>query len=57
MCSDKELYNCHLEDVDLDLKEYLYSIKDFSHRASSSEDGDNGSHFQSIFESSHSLSS
>ena len=33
MCSDNEVYNCHLEDVDLDLKDYLYSIKDFSHRA------------------------
>ena len=53
------LCDCHLEDVDLDLDLIisLYSMKDFSHRASSSEDGDNGSHFQSIFESLHGLSS
>ena len=46
MCSDKEVYNCHLEYVDLDLKDSLYSIKGFYNRDSSSEDGDNGSHFQ-----------
>ena len=57
MCSDKEIYNCHLEDVDLNLKDSLYSIKDFFHRANSSEDGDNGSHLQSIFKSLHGLSS
>ena len=57
MCSDKELYDCHLEYVYLDIIDYLYSIKDFSHRASSSEDGDNGSHFQSISESLHGQSS
>ena len=53
------LCDCHLEDVDLDLDLIisLYSMKDFSHRASSSEDGDNGSHFQSIFESLHGMSS
>ena len=57
MCSDKKLYNCHLKDVNLDLIDYLYSIKDFSHRASLYEYGDNSSYFQSIFESLHSLSS
>ena len=51
MCSEKELYNCHLEDVDLYLIDSLYSIKYFSNKASLSEDEDNGSHFQSIFES------
>ena len=56
MCSDKEIYNCHLDD-DIDLIDSLYYIKDFSHRASSSEDSDNGSHFQSIFESLLGLSS